>query len=95
MPGVDSGATSDAPTEIVGQLVRENEDIDNLGLAVRNAQGAPYVLVYDMDSGSSPTHDPVRPHIRNGTDATFRVVDIKAPGGTFAHDRCRFVYRLR
>lgn len=95
VPGVDSGTTGDTPMEIVGQLVRENEDIDNLGLAVRDAQSAPHVFVYDMDIGSSPTHDPVRAHIRNGTDATFRVVGIKAPSGTLAHDRCRFVYRLR
>lgn len=95
VPGVDSGTTGDTPMEIVGQLVQENEDINNLGLAVRDAQGASHAFVYDMDIGSSPTHDPVRAHIRNGTDATFPVVGIKAPAGTFTHDRCRFVYRLR
>lgn len=95
---------ADVPLTVTGQLVHENADIENMGLAIRTPDGRSTVLVPDMDIGSSPTHDALfialkedRSEESRGSGATglYRAEGVKDPAsGGFALNHCRFVYRL-
>lgn len=87
-------ATGGPPHEVTGRLIWEQQDVNNMGYAVRTSEGAVHVIVLDMDIGSSPTHDAIRASIASDTSATFTVRGTKSPRGGFAHDRCRFVWRV-
>lgn len=86
--------TGGPPHEVTGRLIWEQQDANNMGYAVRDEKGAVYVIVLDMDIGSSRTHDAVRTAIASSTSSTFTVRGTKSPDGGFAMDRCRFVWRV-
>lgn len=89
------GAAAASPFAMTGQLVHENEDIENMGLAIRSAAGRSTVLVPDMDIGSSPTHTALQSALRSAPKANYRAEGLLDPAtGTFALNQCRFVYRL-
>jgi len=81
------------PFEATGRLVWEQEDVNNMGYALRNDDGV-HVIVLDMDLSASPTHDALRTAIENEASATFRVIGTKSPEGGFAMNQCRFVWRV-
>lgn len=92
-PEYEAEGGSGAPLEREGALVWEQEDIDNMGFAVRDADGAAHVIVPDMDIGNSPNHDSLRALIEAGGDQSVLVRGHVQDGG-FAMDACRLVYRL-
>lgn len=83
------------PHEVTGKLLWEQQDVNNMGLAVRDAKGAVHVIVPDMDMGASPTHDAIRAAIASSTSATFTVRGTKSPDGGFAMDQCRLIWRTQ
>lgn len=86
--------SSGEPYEATGRLVWEQEDANNMGYALRAADGV-HVIVLDMDLGSSPTHDVLRTAIENEASTTFRVIGTRSADGGFAMDQCRSVWRVR
>lgn len=83
------------PYALMGQLMHEREDAQNMGLAIRTLTGRSTVLVPDMDIGNSPAHAALESAIRSGSKATYRVEGRMNPAtGGFALNQCRFVYRL-
>lgn len=86
--------SSGEPYEATGRLVWEQEDLNNMGYALRDDDGV-HVIVLDMDLRSSPTHDALRTAIENEASTTFRVIGAKSSEGGFAMDQCRFVWRVR
>jgi hypothetical protein len=83
------------PLEIFGQLVHEQNDPNNMGLAIRSQAGPVYVIVLDMDIGDSPTHEALRYSIEKEATGSFIVRGVSNADGGFAMDQCRFVYRRR
>lgn len=81
------------PFEVTGKLLWEQQDINNMGLAVRDEKGALHVIVLDMDMGSSSTHDAIRSAIASSTSTAFTVRGTRSPDGGFAMDQCRIVWR--
>ena len=82
------------PMELRGQLVHEEQDVNNMGFAVKPAKGATLAFVYDMSIGNSPSHDIVRGLIENGQPEQFLVRGLATSEGGFSDGACRFVYRL-
>jgi len=80
--------------ELRGQLVHEQEDANNMGFAVKPANGAAMAFVYDMSIGNSPSHDIVRGLIEGGREGLFMVRGIATSEGGFSDGACRFVFRV-
>ena len=94
-PEADAAApTGTKVMELRGQLVHEQEDTNNMGFAVKPANGATLAFVYDMSIGNSPSHDIVRGLIEGGREARFMVRGIATGEGGFSDGACRFVYRV-
>ena len=80
--------------ELSGHLVHEAGDANNMGFAVKPAQGAARAFVYDMSIGNSPSHDIVRRLIEAGQAAQYLVRGLATSDGGFSDGACRFVYRV-
>ena len=80
--------------ELRGQLVHEQEDANNMGFAVKPANGAAKAFVYDMSIGNSPSHDIVRGLIEGRQKVLFMVRGIATSEGGFSDGACRFVFRV-
>ena len=80
--------------ELRGQLVHEQEDANNMGFAVKPANGAAMAFVYDMSIGNSPSHDIVRGLIEGGREGLFMVRGVATSEGGFSDGACRFVFRV-
>ena len=94
-PETDAAAPTGTETiELRGKLVHETQDINNMGFAVRPANGAALAFVYDMSIGNSPSHDIVRGLIEGGRETRFMVRGIATSEGGFSDGACRFVYRV-
>jgi uncharacterized protein len=94
-PETDAAAATGTETiELRGQLVHEAQDMNNMGFAVRPANGAALAFVYDMSIGNSPSHDIVRGLIEGGRETRFMVRGIATSDGGFSDGACRFVYRV-
>jgi hypothetical protein len=80
--------------ELSGHLVHEEQDVNNMGFAVKPDQGVTRAFVYDMSIGNSPSHDIVRQLIENAQGARFMVRGIATDDGGFSDGACRFVFRV-
>ena len=82
------------PFAVIGQLIHEREDEQNMGLAIRSPAGRSVVLVPDMDIGNSPAHRALESAIRAGARATYRASGQLDPTtGGLALNHCRFVHQ--
>lgn len=93
-PEVESLPGDPAKTfEASGQLVHEMDDINNMGLAVRDEAGA-HAFVFDMTLGNSQSHALVQSLMASEPQSRFLVRGTPGPEGSFADGACRFVYRV-
>jgi len=81
------------PMEMRGQLVWEHDDINNMGFAVKPAEGNARAFVYDMSIGGG-AHDIIRTLIETESEARFLVRGMATDEGGFDDGQCRMVYRL-
>ncbi|UJW83895.1 hypothetical protein [Devosia sp. SL43] len=85
--------------EARGMLLQASEDINHMGLALKDARGRDLVLVQEMDIGNQPGHALVIGLIDGEPQQEFLVRGggvISADGEPkdFASNQCRFVYRM-
>ena len=82
---------------VSGKMVYETNDIYNQGYAVKPDGGKPKAFIFDMDFGSSPTHETVRALTEQNDNARYEVRgSLSMEGGETGFDpnQCRYVYRL-
>lgn len=84
---------ANTPLEMRGQLVWEHDDINNMGFAVKPAQGQARAFVYDMSIGGG-AHDIIRTLIERESATQFLVRGMARDEGGFDDGQCRMVYRL-
>ena len=75
-----------------GKIVQEINDINNMGIAVKPKGGKAAAFIFEMDIGSSPTHELVNSLIDQ--PGVFEVRGMSTPQGGFDDGQCRYVYRL-
>ena len=97
-PAADSpSAKPGKPMRVSGKMVYETNDIYNQGYAVKPDGGKPKAFIFDMDFGSSPTHETVRALTAQADNARYEVrgfVSIEGDESGFDQGQCRYVYRL-
>lgn len=82
------------PLAISGKIVHETADMNNMGFAVKPEGGKAAAFIFDMDIGSSPTHEAVRAIAEQTGNARFEVRGFSTPEGGFDDAQCRYVYLL-
>lgn len=92
---VDSVAAKPGkPMRVSGKMVYETNDIYNMGYAVKPDGGKPAAFIFDMDFGSSPTHETIRELTTQTGNARFEVRGYVSAEGGFDDGQCRYVYLL-
>ncbi len=80
------------PMRASGKMVYETNDIYNMGYAVKPDGGKPTAFIFEMDLGSSPTHEAVRALTEQTGNARFEVRGFVSSEGGFDQNQCRYVY---
>jgi uncharacterized protein len=97
-PAADSvPAKPGKPMRASGKLVYETNDIYNQGYAVKPDGGKAKAFIFDMDFGSSPTHETVKALTEQTGNARYEVRgSLSMEGGDTGFDpnQCRYLYRL-
>ncbi len=97
-PAADSVAAKPGKSmRASGKLVYETKDIYNQGYAVKPDGGKPKAFIFDMDFGSSPTHDTVQALTAQADNSRYEVHgSLSMEGGETGFDpnQCRYLYRL-
>jgi len=82
------------PFAVIGTLIHEQEDAQNMGLAIRSPAGRSVLLVPDTDIGNSPAHTALQSAMRANPDTTYRASGQLDPTtGGLALNHCRFIYQ--
>ncbi len=82
------------PMRVSGKMVYETNDIYNMGYAVKPDGGKPTAFIFEMDFGSSPTHETVQALTTQTGNARFEVRGFVSVEGSFDDAQCRYVYLL-
>lgn len=94
-PAVDSvPAKPGKAMKVTGKLVYEIEDIYNQGYGVKPDGGKSAAFIFDMDFGSSPTHEIVKELTEQGANARYEVRGYVSLEGGFDAGQCRYVYAM-
>ena len=82
------------PMRVSGKMVYETNDIHNMGYAVKLQDSKPSAFIFEMDIGSSPTHETVQGLFEQTGKAVFEVRGFVSSEGGFDQNQCRYVYLL-
>jgi uncharacterized protein len=82
------------PIRISGKIIHEMNDLDTMGYAVKPEGGKAAAFIFDMDLGSSPTHEAVRALAAQPGGARYEVRGFATRDGGFDDAQCRYVYLL-
>jgi uncharacterized protein len=94
-PAVDSlPAKPGKVMKVAGKLVYEIDDIYNQGYGVKPAGGKSAAFIFDMDFGSSPTHEIVKELTEQGGNARYEVRGYLSLEGGFDAGQCRYIYAM-
>jgi uncharacterized protein YecT (DUF1311 family) len=94
-PALDSlPAKPGKAMKVAGKLVYEIDDIYNQGYGVKPEGGKAAAYIFDMDFGSSPTHEIVKELTEQGGNALYEVRGYVSLEGGFDAGQCRFVYAM-
>jgi uncharacterized protein len=85
---------SGKPVAYSGHVIHESTDQDNMGYAIKSADGKSHVFVLDMNIGDSIAHQAVADLIANESSTQFIVRGTNADGG-FDEQKCRMIYRVK
>lgn len=92
--GEGTKSKSGKPYKLDGTLLHEQQDINNMGYAVKPAKGPARAFVFDIDIGNWPAHETIQILMTSQPETRFRVSGLARPGGGFADGDCRFIYSL-
>jgi uncharacterized protein len=94
--GIDTvPAKPSKPMRVSGTLVYETTDIYNQGYGVKPEGGKAAAFIFDMDFGSSPTHETIKALTEQNGGARYEVRGYRSIEGGFDDSLCRYVYLLR